>query len=257
VLVREACGHSARDPAVVAARAVTARGAEFCTHAGRIWRGLNGGREFGGSHTKRFSIDIYDHVQSLEIRRSQPHGAGATGNFFRRAIGGVCGQSPACGRRGRRSNATMLVARIRKERRSAGASSFVLDVSIEVSPGITILFGAFRAGKSTLLDCVAGLTRPDQGQIAAGGEVLFDSARGSMFPRRSGEPPTFSDPGAISASERGRKRCIRIDRPAEGRKTGTSRSNSKSLSRGEIAENKGRTRFLEARSRESRWPDHW
>jgi len=79
-------------------------------------------------------------------------------------------------------DATMLAARIRKERRSAGASSFVLDVSIEVSPGITILFGASGAGKSTLLDCVAGLTRPDQGQIAAGGEVLFDSARGIHVP---------------------------------------------------------------------------
>ena len=79
-------------------------------------------------------------------------------------------------------NATMLAARIRKERRSADASSFVLDVSIEVSPGITILFGASGAGKSTLLDCVAGLARPDEGQIAAGGEVLFDSARGIHVP---------------------------------------------------------------------------
>jgi len=75
-------------------------------------------------------------------------------------------------------SATMLTARIRKERRSAGASSFVLDVSIEVSPGITILFGASGAGKSTLLDCVAGLARPDEGRIAVGGDVLFDSARG-------------------------------------------------------------------------------
>ena len=79
-------------------------------------------------------------------------------------------------------DATMLAARIRKERRSAGASSFVLDVSIEVSPGITILFGASGAGKSTLLDCVAGLARPDEGQIVAGGEVLFDSARGIHVP---------------------------------------------------------------------------
>lgn len=73
-------------------------------------------------------------------------------------------------------NATMLIARIRKERRSAGASSFVLDVSIEVPPGITILFGASGAGKSTLLDCVAGLARPDEGRITSGGDVLFDSA---------------------------------------------------------------------------------
>src|SRR5258708_37812398 len=76
----------------------------------------------------------------------------------------------------------MLTARIRKQRRSAGASSFLLDVSIEVSPGITILFGASGAGKSTLLDCVAGLARPDEGRIAAGGEVLFDSVRGINVP---------------------------------------------------------------------------
>lgn len=72
-------------------------------------------------------------------------------------------------------NAAMLTARLRKERRNARASSFVLDVSIEVAPGITILFGPSGAGKSTLLDCVAGLTRPDAGRIAVGGDVLFDS----------------------------------------------------------------------------------
>ena len=74
--------------------------------------------------------------------------------------------------------ATMLTARIRKERRSAGASSLVLDVSIQVSPGITILFGASGAGKSTLLDCIAGLVRPDDGQITVGADVLFDSKYG-------------------------------------------------------------------------------
>jgi molybdate transport system ATP-binding protein len=79
-------------------------------------------------------------------------------------------------------NAKMLAARIRKERRSAGAAPFVLDVSIEVSPGITILFGPSGAGKSTLLDCVAGLARPDKGRIVAGGDVLFDSERGINVP---------------------------------------------------------------------------
>ncbi len=75
-----------------------------------------------------------------------------------------------------------LSARIRKQRHSAGASNFVLDVSVEVSPGITILFGASGAGKSTLLDCLAGLTRPDEGRIATGGDVLFDSAAGVHVP---------------------------------------------------------------------------
>ena len=76
----------------------------------------------------------------------------------------------------------MLAARIRKERRGVGASPFVLDVSIEVSSGITILFGPSGAGKSTLLDCVAGLARPDEGRIAAGIDVLFDSSRGINVP---------------------------------------------------------------------------
>jgi molybdate transport system ATP-binding protein len=79
-------------------------------------------------------------------------------------------------------NATMLTARIRKERRNFGHNSFLLDLSIEVSPGITILFGASGAGKSTLLDCVAGLTRPDDGRIEVGGDILFDSARAIDVP---------------------------------------------------------------------------
>jgi molybdate transport system ATP-binding protein len=79
-------------------------------------------------------------------------------------------------------NAAVLAARLRKERRNAGASSFVLDVSIEVVSGITILFGPSGAGKSTLLDCVAGLTRPDAGRIAVGGLVLFDSANAIHLP---------------------------------------------------------------------------
>ncbi len=78
----------------------------------------------------------------------------------------------------------MLAVRIRKERRNAGPSSFVLDVSIEVSPGITILFGPSGAGKSTLLDCLAGLTQPDAGRIAVGGDLLFDSSGAIDIPAR-------------------------------------------------------------------------
>lgn len=76
----------------------------------------------------------------------------------------------------------MLVAQIRKERSNAGAPSFVLDVSLEVPPGITILFGPSGAGKSTLLDCIAGLARPDAGRIAAGSETLFDAAAAIDLP---------------------------------------------------------------------------
>jgi molybdate transport system ATP-binding protein len=73
-------------------------------------------------------------------------------------------------------NSSSLVASIRKQRRGASFSSFVLDVSIEAASGITILFGPSGAGKSTLLDCIAGLVRPDAGKIVVGVDVLFDSA---------------------------------------------------------------------------------
>jgi len=76
----------------------------------------------------------------------------------------------------REVNSSALVASIRKQRRGTSFSSFVLDVSIEAASGITILFGPSGAGKSTLLDCIAGLARPDAGNIAVAGDILFDSA---------------------------------------------------------------------------------
>jgi len=53
--------------------------------------------------------------------------------------------------------------------------SFDLNVHFRVNPGITILFGASGAGKTTVLDCIAGLTNPDEGRIVVGGKPLFDS----------------------------------------------------------------------------------
>jgi len=76
----------------------------------------------------------------------------------------------------------VLTAQVRKERRRDAASPFVLDVSLEIAPGITILFGPSGAGKSTLLDCLAGLVRPDAGRIAIGEQALFDSASRANLP---------------------------------------------------------------------------
>jgi molybdate transport system ATP-binding protein len=75
-------------------------------------------------------------------------------------------------------NRAMLIVRVRLERRRTGSVPFELDVSLEVPPGITVLFGPSGAGKSTVLDCIAGLARPDAGRIAAGQNILFDSQTG-------------------------------------------------------------------------------
>jgi molybdate transport system ATP-binding protein len=77
-----------------------------------------------------------------------------------------------------------LSATIHKSRRTSSAI-FELDVSLNISPGITILFGPSGAGKSTLLDCLAGLATPDAGLIAIGPEVLFDSgSRINLAPQK-------------------------------------------------------------------------
>jgi molybdate transport system ATP-binding protein len=55
--------------------------------------------------------------------------------------------------------------------------SFHLNVHFRAKPGFTILFGASGAGKTTVLDCIAGLSYPDDGHISIGGEDLFDSER--------------------------------------------------------------------------------
>ena len=54
---------------------------------------------------------------------------------------------------------------------------FLLDITAELPPGITVLFGASGSGKTTILKLIAGLTHPDRGQITLNGELLFDSDR--------------------------------------------------------------------------------
>jgi molybdate transport system ATP-binding protein len=55
------------------------------------------------------------------------------------------------------------------------SSNFVLDVGLQLSAGVAIVFGASGSGKTTLLRCLAGLLRPDAGRIVVGEHVLFDS----------------------------------------------------------------------------------
>jgi molybdate transport system ATP-binding protein len=77
--------------------------------------------------------------------------------------------------------APLLEARFRK-RLAAPERDFVLEAEFQAGTGFTILFGPSGAGKTTVLDCVAGLTKPDSGRIAVGGRVLFDAARNINFP---------------------------------------------------------------------------
>ena len=60
--------------------------------------------------------------------------------------------------------------------------SFALDAAFATGQGVTALFGRSGAGKSTVLNLIAGLARPDSGRIAVGGRTLYDSGAGTALP---------------------------------------------------------------------------
>jgi molybdate transport system ATP-binding protein len=59
---------------------------------------------------------------------------------------------------------------------------FSLEAKFESEGRVTGLFGASGAGKSSLINMIAGLLRPDRGTIALDGETLDDVAGGVHIP---------------------------------------------------------------------------
>ncbi|HWD60517.1 MAG TPA: molybdenum ABC transporter ATP-binding protein [Stellaceae bacterium] len=59
---------------------------------------------------------------------------------------------------------------------------FTLDAAFEAGGGLTALFGRSGAGKTSLVNAIAGLIRPDRGRIAVDGMVLADTEAGIFVP---------------------------------------------------------------------------
>lgn len=69
-----------------------------------------------------------------------------------------------------------------------------VDLAFSSSAGLTVLFGPSGAGKTTVLDAIAGLLRPERGRIAVGGTMVFDSAAGlDVPPERRAAGYVFQD----------------------------------------------------------------
>jgi molybdate transport system ATP-binding protein len=62
--------------------------------------------------------------------------------------------------------------------------SFTLEIRARLDARITALFGSSGAGKTTVLDTIAGLRHPSSGSIRVGARVLFDSQHGIDVPTR-------------------------------------------------------------------------
>src|SRR3989442_9982676 len=67
---------------------------------------------------------------------------------------------------------TMLAVEVEKR-----LGEFSIAARFETAAGVTALFGPSGAGKTTVVNMIAGLVAPDRGRITLADAVLFDSAR--------------------------------------------------------------------------------
>src|SRR5471032_2069159 len=65
----------------------------------------------------------------------------------------------------------MLVVEVEKK-----LGEFSLNALFASESGATVLFGPSGAGKTSIINMIAGLLRPDRGRIVLNNEVLFDGA---------------------------------------------------------------------------------
>ena len=61
--------------------------------------------------------------------------------------------------------------------------AFLLDTRFEAGNGLIALFGRSGSGKTSLINIIAGLTKPQQGVVKIGDAILVDTARGVFVPR--------------------------------------------------------------------------
>jgi ABC-type Fe3+/spermidine/putrescine transport system ATPase subunit len=89
--------------------------------------------------------------------------------------------APAAGAPPARIRVTSLTKRFR--RADGEVITPVNDISLDVGEAeLVVLLGPSGCGKTTLLRCVAGLERPDAGEIHINGQLVFSSARGISVP---------------------------------------------------------------------------
>jgi molybdate transport system ATP-binding protein len=70
-----------------------------------------------------------------------------------------------------------------------------VSLDLIAGAGLTVLFGPSGIGKTSVLNMVAGLLRPDRGRIVVAGQVLFDSATGAdLAPERRRAGYVFQEP---------------------------------------------------------------
>lgn len=78
---------------------------------------------------------------------------------------------------------TALYVKLRKAFSVRKARAFAVEAEFIAPAGVSVIFGPSGAGKTTILECIAGLSRPDAGSIVlernsgAKPEIFFDAQR--------------------------------------------------------------------------------
>ena len=75
----------------------------------------------------------------------------------------------------------MLAVEVEKQ-----LGEFALNVAFASETGATALFGPSGAGKTSVINMIAGLLKPDRGRIVLDDDVLFDSAAAHRRARPGG-----------------------------------------------------------------------
>ncbi|HEY9578024.1 MAG TPA: ABC transporter ATP-binding protein [Pseudobacillus sp.] len=70
---------------------------------------------------------------------------------------------------------------------------FSLDIEWKMENEILVLFGPSGSGKTTVLNSIAGLTRPDSGFIQLNGQTFFNKHRESLPPQKRNIGYLFQD----------------------------------------------------------------
>ena len=103
-------------------------------------------------------------------------------------------------------------------------AGFTLNVAFTAGSGVTALFGRSGAGKTTVVNAVAGLLRPDEGRISVENRVLLDTSARIDLPahqRRVGyvfqDARLFPHLSVRGNLDYGRRFAPRADRPSPAR----------------------------------------
>src|SRR5436853_7164733 len=113
-------------------------------------------------------VDLHLHPGSRRRRRSRPPRSGRDRDCAHCAH--RLGMARPPGRHAFPRGMTVLALDVEKQ-----LGEFAISARFETGRGATAVFGPSGAGKTTLVNMIAGLVTPDRGRITLADTVLFDS----------------------------------------------------------------------------------